>query len=870
MVTPAYFAAPRGAPCAQRIVAAARLILACVMCLIVASGIAQARVDAAGPAERPTRTARTAPSLKSLSCRIMGMEPIDDQPATGIVCRPPGEEKTTKILACLSVGMEAVMIPEAPGVVCVPPKVGGKFLDEKEAGPKRSDKKPQMYAHPHKLEFEKSCAKSVDPIVVDPRVLERDFIKRLVRQTENTKSDKKIDPNGIRIIGGIFCDGLDLVGLDLPFSVVLDRSIFISQVDVRNFRTKGDLAFDVAVLYAPLLINRAEISGTLWVQHAFIETLDISDTNIKGSARLDHSGVLDRLTIKNVSVEGDLDISTMFFSYLEVFRNDVDGVFDVSQSQARCSFDIRKNEFGDMVAAQLGFGVIEDRSTYDFGDVINSYIKMEADQNLRLVRSVAFGVGEFYAQNERLYTLSENMTAIERWFGLGTRPGEPSFYFAEVASKGTFGRPLPEGVGDPNGWFAAGATTGALMRAKEQCLALNSIKPGTFALVGNRIKSTLCVRSFNWLIDRGDAPRQSNIYLTENTISGATWLDIMQPNLIAYPTTPKDRDDVLPIFTILNLSTGTLVINFNVATQDVLLTVNGLRFERIYTSNARCESAMALRSGAARRFASQFPQEEISFPPNLELPKTKDIIAWIDKNKFAGTQQPFAAFVAVFEGAGDAEAARELKIRAANASVRSTLCGLLPASVRPGLRACSPALTERSGAQVTSDHAALDRIGEWASALVHWVEKAVVALINVILWLLADHGFRPERIGWFVAATILLFWLFIFPIWLRIVGYSIDGADGKVHMIGLGFFFDRMLPAYRIREENYRIKKYYVALRKGENRKGGLLSVRNVDFLVGEADDAEAAKAEWWLDVLKLLGFVFAVFILAAIGRLVR
>lgn len=793
-------------PAAMRVM---RFALAGVCCLISIVCEARARPESLAPAEKPGQTGNRAPLLKALACLTLGMKPVDDQPKKGVVCKPQGDNPTAKILACLSTGMEAVLVQNA-GALCATPNQGGVYLDGAIVD-RTANKKG--YPHPRLIDAADACAHAG----ADGRVLDRGAVKELLREEEKSKSIKKIDPNGIRIIGGIYCDGLDLIGLDLPYSLVLDRSVFGGDnVDVRNFRTKGDLSFDIVVVYSKLQIKRAEISGSIFAQHAFVKTLEISDSNVNGSIRLDHSGVVDRVTIKNANVEGDLDINTMFFSYLEVFRNNIAGVFDLSQSQARCSFDMRKNEIGDMVATQLGFGALDDQSA-----------------------------------------------------------SEPSYLFTSVSNKESFGRPLPPGIGDPNDHFAdPKSKPGVMMAASRKCAVLNSIKPGTFALVDNRIKSTLCVRSFNWLSDGEDQPRQSNIYLTENTVSGATWLDITQPKRIEFPAAPRERDKGWPIFTILNLSTGTLVLNFAVTKQDISLIVNGLNFERIYTSRARCESAMALRANRPTRPRSQASAEEVAFPPNLELPESGDIIAWINKNKFAGTQQPFEAFVKVFEHAGDGGTAKVLRIRSANIGLRNSLCGLLPATARSGLRYCAPAEEQAEGEKPKSDHSSLDRIGaaivSGAAAIMRWVEKAIVALISAILWVLADHGYRPERIGWFVLGTLLLFWLGIFPFWLRIVGYSIDGAEKQVRLIGFVFFFDRMLPAYRLREQNYKIKKYYVTPRKGEKRGVGLLSYRNWDFLVGEANETEAARAEWWLDLLRLLGLVFAIFIIAAISRLVR
>ena len=71
--------------------------------------------------------------------------------------------------------------------------------------------------------------------------------RRLTAETIKTiakNTDKKIGPHGIRILRAIFCEKVDLVGLELPFSLVLDKSVFTEGIEIRNIKMRGDLSFD--------------------------------------------------------------------------------------------------------------------------------------------------------------------------------------------------------------------------------------------------------------------------------------------------------------------------------------------------------------------------------------------------------------------------------------------------------------------------------------------------------------------------------------------------------------------------------------------------------------------------------------------------
>ena len=745
-------------------------------------------------------------SPEERACAAKGMTHVVAPDKAGAVCEPQGTDISSRIINCLFSGMEAVLIPDRNGVVCARPFMGTVFLDD-SVWPVSGEKR---YLRPEITDSKSIC----DQRLPDKRVLDARFVKELFR-----KSATAIDTIGIRIIGGIYCQGLDLSGMDIPFSLILDRSIFRSRLNVRNFHTKGDLSVDSSVMYGSFRINRAEISGSVYATVAFIRSMDVSDSIVKGSVNLDHSVVLDLLNIENLSVEGDLDVTTSFFSNLEILKDKIGGVLDLSQSQARCSYDVRKNEIGDMVAAQLGFGTLR-----------------------------------------------------------SSTKGLAVYNFKKISNDSAFGRPLPPArnsqdnkpMDDPYDLYTSPESqTAAEILDKEACEAVNFIKPGTFVVVDNHIKSSLCVRSFNWLTDLGNNPLESNIYFNEDTIGGATWLNIARTQA---SSTVIDRQAGArfsePMLSIFNLTTGTLVLDFGLAVQNVSLTVNGLHFERIYNSKADCESALSLRYSGT---PGKPTPKEIAFPPALELPKTEQVLDWINKNRFAHTQQPFAEFVAVFERAGDSEGAKELKIRAANAASKSTFCDLFGVCSRADT--LEPDSTDKKVSRQKTIPELIKALPDFTWSMivngVLWCEKLVVAILDLMLWVLADHGYKPERIGWFVLGTVVCS-MFVFPYCLGIVGYSVETAKDKIKPISILFLFDRLLPAYRMREEHYKIEQYYVVSKTPRDQATIAFRHLGKKWLVMPATEQHREKIERYLDILKFTGLVFTIFIIAAISKLAR
>jgi hypothetical protein len=759
------------------------------------------------------------------SCSSLGMTRLDSSPKFGQICEPKGESSLQRIANCLTVGLEAVLTPENHGVACVAPNKGGEYLDSTG---KDGSEQPK-YPNPHKIDARAACAETQRASNPDKRLLPSSLIKELTQLAKD-----RIDPRGIRIIGGIYCDGLDLNGVNLSYSLILDRSIFNKDVEMKNARVNGDLSVDNAISYKSLVISRTTISGSLWGQVAFFKRLEIENSSIGGSVRLNGTIVASSLTIDNASIGGDLDVSASFFSNLEILRNSIKRVLDLGQSQARCSFDIRDNEIGNVLAIQLGFGEVEQVAN-DAGDAV-----VETDPE---------------SADPRAAVKHEH------------------FRFKRVTDDANFGRPLTTFPKDPYDRYTEPASgTGAIIRGLKQCVSPRSIRQGAFVLVDNHIKSTLCIRSFNWPTDSQGHTLKGNIYLNGADIGGATWLNLTRLKK-AGVVNESQKPEVAtngrtPELNIFNVTTGTLVLNFDLAAEDIALKVNGLHFKHIYASQEMCESALSLRAGKPRAQHSSAGQPP-TFPPTLELPTAEQVATWINKNKFARTQQPFAEFVNVFENAGNSEVATDLRIRASNFALLASTCSLLPPLVWRKIGWCSGEgdanrNNDYGQIEVSSAHAA-----PWYQQVIRWMEKTLVTLFHFILGVLADYGYRPERIVWWVIGTVAFAWLF-FRYVLKIVAFSVEGDPEKIRPVGLVFLFDRLLPAYRIREENYKIHHFFSISDKKDDHAEKKVDCISRKFAITESATKAGEWAELSLDILKFVGFVFAIFVVAAISKLVH
>jgi hypothetical protein len=91
--------------------------------------------------------------------------------------------------------------------------------------------------------------------------------------------------------------------------------------------------------------------------------------------------------------------------------------------------------------------------------------------------------------------------------------------------------------------------------------------------------------------------------------------------------------------------------------------------------------------------------------------------------------------------------------------------------------------------------------------------------------------------------------------------------------MGILFLFDRLLPAYQIREDHYKIAEFFK--RVPRKIKGSeYLETRKMRYLwwdipVIATSEAERLRVQRSLDVLKIIGLVLAVFLVAAINAIV-
>jgi hypothetical protein len=236
-------------------------------------------------------------------------------------------------------------------------------------------------------------------------------------------------------------------------------------------------------------------------------------------------------------------------------------------------------------------------------------------------------------------------------------------------------------------------------------------------------------------------------------------------------------------------------------------------------------------------------------------------MTWLSENK-ANSTQPFSAFIEVFQKNGEGNAARELQIGKADKELNDKAIQLF---------ALSKDANESSPKNVEQARTAQNGIFSPVSKVVQrggvFVTNLVGIFFGYVLSILADHGYRPEKVGWFVAIVLLLSFVY-FWLGIKVIAIRPQNKSEPALPIGFTFLFDRLLPAYQIREDHYKIDKFLLRVRRGD-REAQKFKYMHMTFYVLPAGAQIARRVERALDVIKFLGLVLAIFLVAALNSLV-
>jgi hypothetical protein len=341
---------------------------------------------------------------------------------------------------------------------------------------------------------------------------------------------------------------------------------------------------------------------------------------------------------------------------------------------------------------------------------------------------------------------------------------------------------------------------------------------------------SFCLRFFFWLSSPDSKLRPlSAISLRDLKIAGSMNLNIWPLPPGAKKTTSVSKsvgdksasDEIAErhILRIAGLSVGVLFFDFSDDGRPYVTSVDRLQIDRVHSS-AGFECGEELTRADSR-------------PPDVA-----QVSDWLTKNK-SRSLQPISAFIRAFENAG--ADSTSLKVTKAQIEFDRTLSAL---NATVWANKTSASFFWDEGPRVLWDY--LRIAGGW------------------VLGLIADHGFRPVKVLLPAFVILVGFWLLL-RFGLGIVAFLPD-KQTELRPIGFTFVFDRLIPIYRLRDENYQIVRFYQRGTGAGQEKSDYFGCKNVCV---PASPKMAHKAGICLDILKALGIVLAVFLVAALNALI-
>jgi hypothetical protein len=719
----------------------------------------------------------------------------------------PSEATVQAIVSCLSQGREAVMVPHFH---CEAYGVGAGFAQSEKMPVELSD-----------ADWNEVCRNKDDP-----RHLPGDIIKRIAARKD------AIAPSGIRIIGGIFCGDIDLVGLDLPYSVVIDYALVNGDLDARNLRIRGDLSFEHTLILGNLLLNRAHVDGSVYGGSSFIDQLLVNDSLIDGTWWQSDSVMLSDTQFHRSSFSGDLRLDNSAFTQLSVLSSNIGGTLGLNNSEARCAYHINSSSMNYFSASGAGFGRMQ---------AVPQEANIEYpwwDRTLSLMKT------------RQLFDSPAAQPMVAAALRLATAP-RPHRVQRNPAS--------------------------GLMRG---CERTSGSAYAEFYLFDSNVRSASCITLFAWLAPKQPRPTEADpvsiLALNGTRVAGNLIVDLAGT---AGANPPPGTDGYkLAVgkhkLEAIGASAGALIYNFDDGAAPYFTYIDGLNFDRIHNAAPACTGDM------------------VQLATQVELPSSDKVLHWLEKNK-APSSQPFAAFAAAFERAGESavnlRVGRQTYDLCAKTAQFATLRWLAAATGQCPDREESAdpaptAATQQDLAQHPRDIPARGSApspGILESITSNGVDLAMLAF-NWGLYGLADYGLRPAKVVWSILITVVVFALW-FWLRLRVVGFEPKREDGApaaaapdIWPLGFLFLFDRLLPVYHIRDEHHTINKFYRRATRGEIKAASAgrvpqpMSVLGCKVSVMPITEAQTRRVEKWLVVLRVIGAIFTIFLVAAIASLTK
>jgi hypothetical protein len=428
----------------------------------------------------------------------------------------------------------------------------------------------------------------------DQRRLTGDVVKRLATQTA-----LPIAPSGIRIIGAVFCSDLDLVGLNLPYSLVLDHSAFKDRIFARNVSMRGDFSIENGFAADVLILTRSRVDGSIYFSDGFIDRLAVFDTQVQGSWHQSNSVIFRDAEFHGLDLSGDIELSRSALRRLLLSSSKIQGGLYLNDSEARCAYQIKANAIHSVTIENGGFGAMVTLT----------------DQNKPVLDKDGHSVG--YAWWNQLSQVPAGDQGDRKYNSIRARLA------SQVAA---------QSIADEHNRILKEPTSALL-----GCGDIATAKNAEFHFFDNRVQS-FCLRSFAWMSPNGDpAAQRSGQPATILALNGSN----IASNLIVDFRRNGKHNQHTPApeliknnrFEALSVSMETLIFNFSTDSPEYITYLDGLKFNQVHDASLDCDyqQAKAEKTGIQNTRTSTHRVSQAT-RSRVGLPSVEAVKQWLAKN----------------------------------------------------------------------------------------------------------------------------------------------------------------------------------------------------------------------------------------------
>jgi hypothetical protein len=705
-------------------------------------------------------------------------------------------------------------------------------------------------------------------------------------------ADPRFHPGraGLRLIGGIYCDEILLQEITTGYSIILDGSVLFKGITLRNATIKGDLSLDNAQIAGPIKIWRSTIRSSVFGTGAVIEALGIYDSTINRSLHLSdsvfpgtkkeptavtieidrtniggevlvekalvgplllqnsdigstlglkHSTFLEAVRIEQTNVSGAFEAQGADFSFT-LIRNSKFSTVDLHETEFRCTLIAAKNYIGgDFNLADSGLGRSLPVGTKDAAGKPISERRWSAKREARVLTKAWQGNIEAGRSEQIIALIKSSSCKFEAY----TPPHEIRL------TDNTIGKNL---------CIKSIQFERRLATQAGQLDDRPKFNPSYISLSGSHVGGNTILSLWHRIRNVTESPTELARQLPEPlffkfiTIRKSPVQAQKQTSDQQIKTSTEMKCPIEHCLELLGLESGGVVIDIEDTFHQVGMFTTGMKFDRMFQGNVNCP----------------YPRttDTVATEGQMFLPSSTDVIHWLENGD---STQPFAATIDAFVRAGSD--ATDLKVRKAELEWNTRYEE-------------SQHQYEQATGDKTSRIAAM-----WVAST--WTVANAFNLIHLYatraLGLLADYGYRPTKALLWVSGIIAVY-AAIFWFVLGVIAFK-PAKKGTINPMGFIFLFDRFIPVYQIREDNYAIKEFYkwdyTIFNLARDTWKRIIGAKKVESVVAEpvsythyfwtpipvskASPTQIKCAQALLDGLKMLGAILAVFLVAALNTLI-